>query len=340
MVDQKSDDIRRMVFPKDGYTKAATLFPMTVPQYRRRMAVPGFEVFLLPVLRAYGDGRDLPTVEARARVASTMGLDESDLAERLPNSPQLRATNRINWAQIYLQRAGLLERLRRGVYKATDRGRELLQTSPTTLTMADLGRYPEFREWRRVDDGGAEAPAGAAVVSAAQTPDETLDSAFKVVRSKIEKDLLDRILAGSPELLERIAIRLVEAMGYGKPGDGAHLGHSGDGGVDGVVPADPLGLDRVYIQAKRYDPGRAVPIRDVRDFLGALESKRAKHGIFITTASSFPREAHDMVDRIEKRLALIDGATLGRLLYDFGVGVSEERVLSVKRIDEDTFIEE
>ncbi len=305
------------------------------------MAVPGFEAFLLPVLRAYGDGRDLPTVEARARVATAMGLDEADLAERLPNSPQRRATNRINWAQIYLQRAGLLERLRRGVYKVTDRGRGLLQTSPTTLTMTDLGRYPEFRDWRRVDDEDqATEPAERVAVGAAQTPDEALESAFKVVRSKVEKDLLDRILAGSPELLERIAIRLVEAMGYGKPGDGAHLGHSGDGGVDGVVPADPLGLDRVYIQAKRYDTGRAVPIRDVRDFLGALESKRARHGIFITTAGSFPREAHEMVDRIGKRLALIDGAKLGRLLYDFGVGVSEERVLSVKRIDEDTFIEE
>jgi restriction system protein len=304
------------------------------------MAVPGFEAFLLPVLRALGDGRELPSVEVRARVATAMGLDEADLAERLPNSPQLRAANRVYWAQIYLQRSALLERLRRGVYRITDRGREFLQTSPTTLTMADLGRYPEFREWRRADTDDTVEPTGPVLTNAAQTPDEALDGAFKVVRSKIEKDLLDRILAGSPELLERIAIRLVEAMGYGKPGDGAHLGHSGDGGVDGVVPADPLGLDRVYIQAKRYEPGRAVPIRDVRDFLGALESKRAKHGIFITTAGSFPREAHDMVDRIEKRLALIDGATLGRLLYDFGVGVSEERVLSVKRIDEDTFIEE
>jgi restriction system protein len=304
------------------------------------MAVPGFEAFLLPVLRAFADGRELSSVEARARVAAAMGLNEADLAERLPNSPQLRAANRVYWAEIYLQRAALLERLRRGVYKVTDRGRELLQTSPTTLTMADLGRYPEFREWRRIGDDGGEEPAGRAVVGAAQTPDEALDSAFKVVRSKIEKDLLDRILAGSPELLERIAIRLVEAMGYGKPGDGAHLGRSGDGGVDGVVPADPLGLDRVYIQAKKYDPGRAVPIRDVRDFLGALESKRAKRGIFITTAGSFPREAHDMVDRIEKRLALIDGPTLAKLRYDFGVGVGEERVLSVKGIDEDTFIEE
>lgn len=194
------------------------------------MAVPGFEAFLLPVLRAYSDGRDLPTLEARARVASGMGLDENDLAERLPNSPQLRATNRTNWAQIYLQRAGLLERLRRGVYKVTDRGRKLLETSPTTLTMADLGRYPDFREWRRVDDEGADKPSGPATAGTNQTPDEALDSAFKVVRSKIEKDLLDRILAGSPELLERIAIRLVEEMGYGRPGDGAHLGHSGMGG--------------------------------------------------------------------------------------------------------------
>jgi restriction system protein len=179
-----------------------------------------------------------------------------------------------------------------------------------------------------------------AVTSTAQTPDEALDSAFRVVRSKVEKDLLDRIVAGSPDLLERIAVRLVEAMGYGRAGDGEHLGHSGDGGVDGVVPADPLELDRVYIQAKRYDPQRAVPIRDVRDFLGALESKRAKRGIFITTASSFPQEAREIVDRIEKRLALIDGTKLCRLLYDFGVGVTEERALSVKRLDEDTFIED
>ncbi len=273
-------------------------------------------------------------------MAAAMGLDENDLAERLPNSSQSRAANRVYWAQIYLQRAALLERLRRGVYKITDRGQQLVQSSPATLTMADLGRYPEYREWRRNDDQGDALPGEGTVSSSTQTPDEALDSAFKVVRSKIEKDLLDRIVAGSPELLERIAIRLVEAMGYGKPGDGAHLGHSGDGGVDGVVPADPLGLDRVYIQAKRYDPGRAVPIRDVRDFLGALESKRAKRGIFITTAGSFPREAREMVDRIEKRLALIDGTTLGRLLYGFGVGVSEERVLSVKRLDEDTFIDE
>jgi restriction system protein len=304
------------------------------------MAVPGFEAFLLPVMRSFGEGGELPSAEVIARVAKLMGLSEADLAERLPNSPQSRASNRIYWARIYLQRAVLLERLRRGIYKITDRGREFLQSTPMTLTMADLGKYPEFRDWRRGGDGEAEEPVGPVLVGVAQTPDEALEGAFKVVRSKIEKDLLERILAGSPELLERIAIRLVEAMGYGKPGEGAHLGHSGDGGVDGVVPADPLGLDLVYIQAKRYDPGRGVPIRDVRDFLGALESKRAKRGIFITTAGSFPREAHDMVNRIEKRLALIDGATLGRLLYDFGVGVSVERLLSVKRIDEDTFIEE
>jgi restriction system protein len=304
------------------------------------MAVPGFEAFLLPVMRAFVDGRELLSADARNRVAEEMTLDANDLAERLPNNPQTRVANRVYWAQIYLQRAALLERTRRGVYKITDRGRQLLQTSPATLTIADLGKYPEFREWRRKDEPEDTRSVESTVTSTAQTPDEALDSAFKVVRSKVEKDLLDRIVAGSPDLLERIAVRLVEAMGYGRPGDGAHLGHSGDGGVDGVVPADPLALDRVYIQAKRYDPQRAVPIRDVRDFLGALESKRAKRGIFITTAGSFPQEAREVVDRIEKRLALIDGTMLCRLLYDFGVGVTEERALSVKRLDEDTFIED
>lgn len=312
------------------------------------MPVPDFQSLMLPVLQVFSDGGDHASREVRDRVAEKLHISDADLAELLPSGTQPAFHNRIHWALWYLQKCGLTERPRRGVHRITDRGREVLAKKPNRVDLRFLAQFPEFRSLNRkapksnessseseptLDAETVHVPIAASTL---ETPDALLARAYAEHREALEDDLLQRLLAVNPRRFESIVIELLVAMGYGGSfADAAQrIGRTGDGGIDGIIKEDRLGLDAVYVQAKRWQGNVGRP--DIQKFAGSLQGVRAKKGIFITT-SGFSRDAVDYVERIETRIVLVDGDTLARYLFEFGVGVRDEQVYAVKRLDEDFF---
>lgn len=318
------------------------------------MACPDFQSLTLPVLQSAAGGQELTLAALRDETASRLGLSEADLSERIPSGKQTRYSNRVNWACIYMSEAGLLEWVRRGTYRITARGREVLANPPARVDVAFMSRFPEFRAWqsksgrgnamdRSETDSGDASPsvAGGAVVDGA-TPEEQIEEGYAALRGSVEAELLTKILSSPPAFFENLVVELLLAMGYGgsRADAGEALGRSGDGGVDGIIKEDRLGLDAIYIQAKRWDPAKHKVSRpDVQAFAGSLEGVRARKGVFITT-SLFSAEAHDYVSRIEKKIILIDGPRLASLLFDHGVGVRTKETYEVKEVDEEYFLED
>lgn len=311
------------------------------------MPCPDFQTLTLPTLHALAGGRETPLAAIRVEVARRLALTEADLSEMLPSGKQSRFNNRANWACVYLTEAGLLEWVRRGTYRITDRGRQVLASPPPRIDVAFLARYPEFRTWsgRSGGDDGEPAPPvedGATRPPEVTTPEEQLDAGYTSLRRAVEAELLKKILAASPTFFEELVVDLLVAMGYGGSlaDAGQALGKSGDGGVDGLIKEDKLGLDAIYVQAKRWDPTKHKVSRpDVQAFAGSLEGVRARKGVFITT-STFSAEAHDYVTRIEKKIILIDGPHLTRLLFDHGVAVRTKRTYEVKEVDDEAFLDD
>jgi restriction system protein len=306
------------------------------------MAIPTYTELMLPALEALASGNDMSSAQVRDAIGTALHLSAAELNEPLPNSPQPKFANRVHWALFYLRGARIVERVRRGVYRIAPRGREVLRERPV-ITVDYLERFPEFAEWRAASTGSASQPAVPLERQSSETasPDEQLVQAAAVLRRHVEDELLSRIMERSPAFFERLVVRLIGAMGYGDgAAAGQHLGASGDGGVDGVIWEDKLQLDAIYLQAKRYDPSRNVPARDIRDFIGALEAARSKRGVFITTASGFSQDSVELLERIEKKIALINGRRLVALMFEHDVGVREKSKFVVKEIDEDTFLEE
>lgn len=309
-------------------------------QHHGAMAVPDFQTLMLPVMEILADGVEHTSGDVRQNLASRLSLTDTDLAELLPSGTQPVFHNRSHWALWYLQKAGLIERLRRGVHRITDRGREVLKTKPKRIDLQLLDKFPEIRALRQrsTDQGDAveEAPAD----PNADTPEAMLAKAYEQHRRAVEADILGRLHQVSPSRFEAIVIEVLVGMGYGGSiADAAQrIGRSGDGGLDGVIKEDPLGLDVVYVQAKRWEGSVGRP--EIQKFAGSLQGARARKGIFIAT-SRFSREAIDYVDRIETRIVLIDGGTLARLMFDHGVGltVAKEQTYAVKQID-DTFYDD
>jgi restriction system protein len=306
------------------------------------MTIPTYNELMLPILGVLSTEPELSSQALRERLSQKLKLSEADLRELLPNSPQPKFHNRTHWAVFYMGKAGLVAPVKRGVHKITDRGREVLRQAPA-MSSDYLRQFPEFAAWhkRSADvESDVQQVKGRSDV-AELPPDERLASAYAILRRHVEDELLRRIMERSPEFFERLVISLLQAMGYGGPeGDAEHTGASGDGGIDGVIREDKLGLEVVYLQAKRYDPERNVPAREVRDFIGALEAARAKRGVLITTAADFAKDSLELVGRIDKRIVLINGRRLVSLMFDHGVGVREKSRFVVKEVDEDTFSEE
>ncbi|MGE3595787.1 MAG: restriction endonuclease [Dehalococcoidia bacterium] len=303
---------------------------------------------MLPTLRELGDGAERPSKDIRAAISAALGLSHDDLAEMLPSGKQTRFTNRSAWALVYLRQAGLLQSPRRGHYQITDRGRETLASGVSRIDMNYLERFPEYREFRdRPGTGGAESdtglPSGAsgAVDSPAGvlTPDEQIRAGYKRHRAGLASQLLERVKQAPPRFFESLVIDLLVAMGYGgTEADAARVvGRSGDGGIDGIIKEDRLGLESIYVQAKRWEGSVGRP--EIQRFAGALQGQRARKGVFITT-STFTREAMEYAADVHTTIVLIDGAQLAQLMIDFGVGVAEVEVIRLKRIDEDYFVEE
>lgn len=304
------------------------------------MAIPGFQEFLWPTLELAGDGRPHRLDEARNRIAERFNLTEADLAELLPSGRQARFANRVAWAKVHLSKAGLLSSPERGVFRITERGRSVLAEAPARLDLAYLQRFAEFRDFRAKSIDEPEAPSlKAASTESDDTPQEQLEQAYEQIRASLATDLLQRIKSASPAFFEDLVVRLLLRMGYGGPaGDGGKTTAPGaDGGIDGIINEDRLGLDVIYLQAKRWEHQVGRP--ELQRFVGALHGQRARKGIFITT-SGFTSEASDYVRHIDPKVVLIDGQTLVNLMIDFNLGVSVETSYEIKRVDSDFFAEE
>jgi restriction system protein len=274
------------------------------------MAVPDFQSLMLPVLRAAADG-DISAPDLRSRIAAELRLTEADLAEMLPSGRQTTFANRTAWANVFLQRAGLLEKVSRGVYRISTEGRQVLAGRPERVDMRFLERYPAYVEWRQrsVSIESAEPGQGAGPATEDQTPEEQIEASHTALTTALQTDLLERVREMSPAFFERLIVDLLIAMGYGggRAEMGQAIGRAGDGGIDGMIKEDALGLDIVYVQAKRYADGNTVGRAEVQSFAGSLDGVGATKGIFFGT-STFSQGAREYVGRISKRIVLIDGA--------------------------------
>jgi restriction system protein len=314
-----------------------------VRSYFNGMPIPDYQTLMRPVLAIAAEGETRVPLAAE-RIADQLGLTEEERDEMLPSGTQRLLHNRIHWAKFYMSKAGLIESPHRGVFVASAVGQALMATKPERIDVETLKAYPAFSEFQSAStakSSPAEAPAASAAASSPATPEEQIDAAHSVLTSALRSDLLARVLELSPAFFERVIVDLLVAMGYGGSHENAalRLGKSGDGGVDGVVDEDRLGLDRIYVQAKRYAPHVGVGRPDIQSFLGSLVGLGATKGVFVTT-STFSAPAIEFARGLQQRVILIDGARLTELMVEFGVGVRVSRVVEVKRLDEDFFSDE
>lgn len=303
------------------------------------MPIPPFQEVMLPLLEDLSPGeRSGPeTAEALGR---RFGLTPDELALRLPRGGQTKFVNRLAWAKAHLKAAGLIESPRRGVYRLTDRGQQILATRPSAINMTYLSQFPEYVAFRRGTAEPVEAttnrnppvPPG----NDERTPDDLIDEGYRQLRTALAVDLRERIADISPSAFEQLVVDLLKAMGYGGPQEdsGIAVGRGGDGGIDGLIKEDRLGLETIYVQAKRWTNTVGRP--DIQRFAGALQGQRARKGVFITS-STFSSEARGYAGTIQTTIVLIDGAQLAELMIDHDVGVTTAKRLDIKRVDSDYF---
>jgi restriction system protein len=301
------------------------------------MSVPSFQQLMLPALQTIGQRHDEISIAGlEEEVGKTLKISPEARQIMLPSGNHRLFANRLNWARSYLSKAGLIELPRRGYCRATDRGRKLLAEGVSEIDLGLLERYPEFVAWRcqSKTDEAVEEPR------ILENPEELIASSFELLNSELARDIVERVHSFSPAFFERLIIDLLVRMGYGggRGEMGRALGRSGDGGVDGVIKEDELGLDVVYVQAKRLHPSTGVPVCEVRDFVGGLEGHRATKGVLVTT-SYFSSTAYDFITRVSKRVVLIDGQELATLMIRHRVGIRVKDVYEVRKIDENYFVE-
>lgn len=304
------------------------------------MPIPDFQTLMRPLLEAHADRKEHLNRDLVAQLAQQFGLTDEERREMLPSGRARLFDNRIGWAKAHILQAGLLAAPRRAISTITDRGIQALLNHPEKINLRALNDYEEYREFknrrRSTDDEESNSPDSEAEDQ--ETPEELLENAYLKVRRQIESELLSQIKSSPPEFLERVVVDLVVRMGYGgsRKDAGEALGRSGDEGIDGIIKEDPLGLDIIYLQAKRWEGTVGRP--EIQKFAGALQGQRARKGIFITT-SNFSSDALEYTSRIETKIILIDGLRLAKLMFDHGVGVATASTYEVKRIDSDYFID-
>ena len=308
------------------------------------MPIPDYQTLMLPVLTAAARG-DTSVPILADDIADQFGLTDSARNELLPSGRQKILHNRIHWAKFYINRAGLIDIPRRGRFVASEAGRIILAKNPARIDADTLLAIPQFREFYNNSsvESSRQQPVDAHEVGIASvaTPEEQIDAAYLALGAALRSDLLQRILRNSPAFFEAAIIELLVAMGYGGSRKNAseQLGRTGDGGVDGVVNEDRLGLDRVYVQAKRYREGLSVGRPDVQAFVGSLVGLGATKGVFVTT-SAFSSQAVEFVRHLTHRIVLIDGQRLADLMIEHNVGIRVSRTIEFKKIDEDFFSED
>ena len=307
------------------------------------MPIPDYQSIMLPLLRLAGDGAQHKFRDTVELLAQQFQLTSDERSEMLPSGTAFLFDNRVGWARTYLKQAGLLESPRRGTFSITQRGQQLLAEGPTAIDVALLDRYPEFREFRtrkRDRSANVSGPDDVREIkeAAMDTPEDSLASAYNNLRRSLEQELLEQVYSSAPSFFEQLVVDLLVKMGYGgsRRDAGKAIGQSGDEGIDGIINEDKLGLDVIYIQAKRWKPDTTIGRPEIQKFAGALQGKRARKGVFITTAR-FSKDAEDFANFIDSRIILIDGARLASLMVDHGVGVTTVGTYEVKKIDADYF---
>ncbi len=302
--------------------------------------IPDFQMIMLPLLEILRDKEEHTLQEIIAKISEKFELTDEERKELLPSGNQAIINNRVGWARTYLKKAGLLNSPKRATFLITDEGFEILNSKPEKINIAFLKKLPKFKEWQ--DDYLSKDKEGQTIeeteLTDEKTPQELLDYSFQKITHELSIELLDIVKSCSPAFFENLVIDLLVRMGYGgsRKEAGRAIGKSGDGGIDGIINEDKLGLDTIYIQAKKWE--NIVPIKEIRDFAGALLGQKAKRGIFITT-SHFPKSAYDYVNSIEHKIILIDGKKLTELMVENNVGLSVQMKYEVKKIDTDYFEE-
>lgn len=306
------------------------------------MAIPDFQTLMLPVLKTAAGGGEVRIGDVVDQLADVFALTDEERAQLLPSGRQTTFANRVHWAKSYLSKAGLVDLTRRAHFRITPTGRDVLNSPPERITIRFLEQFPSFKGFRDGEAGTAEVAdyAGCTLrVVEPLTPDEVMRQAHARIEVSLADEILQRVRSGTPAFFEKTVVHLLITMGYGGSVtelDKALVGKSGDDGVDGIIDQDPLGLDRVYVQAKRYADGNTVGAGAIRDFFGSLNLFKATKGLFVTT-SAFTTSARETADRLGTRIVLIDGIQLAKLMIRHEVGCRIEETLHIKRVDEDFF---
>lgn len=303
--------------------------------------IPTYEEIMLPLLNLLSDKKEHTLQEADEILAALFKLSTKEREELLPSGQQAIFRNRLGWARTYMKKAGLLSTPSRAKFIITERGLNLLNENPNEITSKILKRYPEFVEFqsiKKTKENNIVTTLDADDLIESSTPEEALEFAYQKLKSELAKEVIEVVKNCSPAFFEKLVVDLIIRMGYGgsRKDAGQALGKTGDGGIDGIVKEDKLGLDTIYLQAKRWE--NSVPVKEIRDFTGALASKKAKKGIFITT-SSFPKSVYDFITQVEYRIILINGEQLADLMIEYNVGLTPINEYQVKKIDFDYFEE-
>ncbi len=301
------------------------------------MPIPDYQTVMLPLLHLIRDGAEYPFREAVDKLAEEFALSDDERTEVHPSGTAHVFGSRVGWARSYLKQAGLLDAPKRGVFRITSAGKALLAKNPSRIDNNLLNQYESFRAFRsRGKESEETIKSGPPEAASDQTPEDAMAIAYQRVRKNLEAELLEQVKAASPAFFERLVVDLIVAMGYGgsRQDAGRAIGRSGDGGIDGIIKEDRLGLDVIYLQAKRWEPTVGRP--EIQKFAGALQGQRASKGIFITT-SNYSRDALEYINVIATKIILIDGDMLTALMVDHNVAVTKTGTYELKKIDADYF---
>lgn len=306
------------------------------------MAIPDYQSLMLPLLKFISDGREHSSSEAIDHLADEFQLTSEEREALLQSGAQFTFANRVGWARTYLKKAGLLDSPRRGFFQISKEGLDLLATNPSEISNKTLEKYPSFIEFKNLKHSKEPSNTTDGARSDEdndQTPEESLEASYQTIRINLASEILEKVKSCSPSFFERLVVEMLVKMGYGGSlqDAGKAVGKSGDGGIDGIIKEDRLGLDVIYIQAKKWEGVVGRP--EIQKFAGALLGQQARKGIFITT-SSFTGEARQYVKNINSTIILIDGEQLAEFMIDFNVGVSKVVNYELKRIDTDYFLED
>lgn len=299
------------------------------------MAIPDYQSIMLPLLQFAGDGYVHHIRDAYSAMADFFALTKEEKRLLLPSGKQKLMNNRVGWARTYLVKAGLLHSSKRGYFQITETGQAVLRANPKTLTVDDLSEYESFKKFMAGHSKDRTKPK---LSNRTRTPEEILEQTIEEMQQNLANELLSKIRDCSPDFFEHLVVDLLVRMGYGgsRKEAGQVIGRSRDGGIDGIIKEDKLGLDAIYLQAKRWEDSVGRP--DIQRFVGALQGFRARRGVFLTT-SHFTQDAIDYANSIETRVVLIDGQQLASFMIEYGLGVSTVDTYTVKRIDSDYFLE-